>query len=178
MGLWRVPLAAAAYMAQRLELGLPTIVPLLAGWLLFFPNAPYIVTDLVHFGELGGSIPAELDLATLIAAAIAGLLVGFASLYVVQRVIWHRYGRLAARASVVATLLLASMGVYLGRVLRWNSWDAFANPQSVIADVLTRVANPLAFQQTWAGIGLFAAFLVATYAYALRLARRDGPPAE
>jgi uncharacterized membrane protein len=173
-----LPLAAAAYVAQRRELGLTTIAPLFVGWLLFFPNAPYIVTDLIHFGRLGDRVPAELDLATLVAAAVAGLLVGFASLYVIQRVFWRRYGALAARAVVVGALVLASVGVYLGRVLRWNSWDAIASPKGVLADVLTRIVNPLDFQEAWAGIGLFAVFLVISYASLLRLAGRGLPASD
>lgn len=165
-----LPLAAGAYVAQRLGLGLPALVPLLGAWLLFLPNAPYIVTDLIHFGELNGGIPAELDLATLIAAAAAGLLVGFASLYIAQRVIGRRYGPAASRLTVIAALVLASIGVYLGRVLRWNSWDALAHPEGVVSDVLTRIANPLVFHEAWAGIVVFAVFLLASYAYVVRLA--------
>jgi len=167
-----LPLAAGAYAAQRLGFGLPVLVPLLVGWLLFFPNAPYIVTDLIHFGELNRRIPAELDLAILIVAASAGLLVGFASLYVVQRVIGRRYGLAASRASVAAVLLLSSLGVYLGRVLRWNSWDAFTDPTGILADVSTRLAHPFAFREAWLGIAIFAAFLLVTYASTLRLAIR------
>ena len=101
-----LPIAGAAYVAHRRGRGLATIAPFLIGWLLFFPNAPYMVTELIHFGELGSRIPAGLDLATLITAAIAGLLVGFASLYVVQRVIGHLFGPAAAGAAVLLALTL------------------------------------------------------------------------
>jgi uncharacterized membrane protein len=167
-----LPLAAGAYVAQRLGFGLPVLAPLLIGWLLFFPNAPYIVTDLIHFGGLNRGIPAELDLATLVVAASAGLLVGFASLYVVQRVVGRRYGLATSRASVVAVLVLSSFGVYLGRVLRWNSWDAFADPSGILTDVATRLVHPFAFREAWMGIAVFAVLLLVTYAYAVRLAIR------
>ena len=108
-----LPLAAVAYVAHRLGFGLAAIAPFLAGWLLFFPNAPYIVTDLIHFGELNSQIPVELDLATLVAAAVAGMLVGFTSLYVVQRLITDRYGRAAGWILVLVALVLASVGVYI-----------------------------------------------------------------
>ena len=157
---------------QRLGFGLPVLAPLLIGWLLFFPNAPYIVTDLIHFGGLNRGIPAELDLATLVVAASAGLLVGFASLYVVQRVVGRRYGLATSRASVVAVLVLSSFGVYLGRVLRWNSWDAFADPSGILTDVATRLVHPFAFREAWMGIAVFAVLLLVTYAYAVRLAIR------
>ena len=165
-----LPLAAAAYVAHRLGFGLAAIAPFLAGWLLFFPNAPYIVTDLIHFGELNSQIPAELDLATLVAAAVAGMLVGFTSLYVVQRLITDRYGRAAGRIVVLVALVLASVGVYIGRALRWNSWDALGSPENVAADLLTRVANPFVFGQISVGVATFVAFLLVSYGLALRLA--------
>lgn len=168
-----LPIAGAAYIAQRRGFGLPTIAPLVLAWLMFFPNAPYLVTELVHFRELGDRVPAELDLATLVATAIAGLLVGFASLYVVQRVIGHRFGWRVARIAAFLALGMASLGVYMGRVLRWNSWDAITTPDGIIADLAVRAANPVAFQEAWIGIGAFAVFLSLSYLVALRLAGRD-----
>lgn len=170
-----LPLAAAAYVAWRRDLGLPLIVSLLGAWLLFFPNAPYLVTELNHFGELGSSVPAELDLATLVMTATAGLAVGFASLYIVQRVVGHLYGLHASRATVVVALVLASVGVYMGRVLRWSSWDALTSPEGVIADLSVRIANPLVFYEAWFGIAAFALFLFVSYRSLLRLAGRDRP---
>ena len=170
-----LPIAGAAYVAHRRGRGLATIAPFLIGWLLFFPNAPYMVTELIHFGELGSRIPAGLDLATLITAAIAGLLVGFASLYVVQRVIGHLFGPAAAGAAVLLALTLGSVGVYLGRVLRWNSWDAISSPQGILADMFTRITHPVAFYEAWLGMALFAAFLVIAYVVVLRLAGRYEP---
>ena len=167
-----LPIAGAAYVAWRRRAGVPTIAALLLAWLLFFPNAPYLVTELIHFGELGSRVPAELDLATLMTTAIAGLLVGFASLYVVQRVIGHLYGRLASQAVVVLALGLASVGVYIGRVLRWNSWDVVTSPDGIAIDMLTRIANPLTFIEAWVGIAGLATFLLIGYAVSVRLAGR------
>lgn len=169
-----LPLALAAYLGHRRGLTVAAISPLLAAWLAFFPNAPYVVTDLIHFGHLNASLPRPLDLAVLVTAAAAGMLVGFASLYLVQRIVAERAGCRWGRAFVAGTLVLSSFGVYVGRVLRWNSWDAVTRPRPLLADIATRVANPLAHPLAWGGTLAFALFLFAAYGTALAAARRSG----
>jgi len=96
-------------------------------WLLFFPNAPYILTDLIHLKRRPG-VPFLLDAAMLFAFALNGLLLGNVSLYV-----WHRrWNRtLGSRNSwllVGVIFLMSGYGIYIGRILRFNSWDALFQP--------------------------------------------------
>lgn len=96
-------------------------------WLLFFPNAPYILTDLIHLKRRPG-VPFLLDAAMLFAFALNGLLLGFVSLY-----LWHRrwnraLGPVSGWLLVGAILLMSGYGIYIGRVLRFNSWDALLQP--------------------------------------------------
>jgi uncharacterized membrane protein len=130
-------------------------------WLAFFPNAPYIVTDYVHVG-FEGTHHLALDLTMLTAAAAAGMVLAIGSLRLVHDVVRRRLGDAAGWAFVGAVATASAIGVYLGRVLRWNSWQLFSHPDEVARDVLARVADPQAHGRAVGGTVVFAlAFLVA-----------------
>jgi uncharacterized membrane protein len=106
------------------------------GWLLFFPNAPYLVTDLIHIRARGAS-SAWYDMLLLSSLAFAGLVLAMASLRTVQRLVEAAVGRAVSWVMVPVIIYLASVGVYMGRFLRWNSWDALSHPGRIVRDVLT-----------------------------------------
>ena len=116
-------------------------------WLLFFPNAPYIVTDLVHLGT--GGAPLWYDAIMLFTFALIGLLLGFLSLYLMQSLVARRFGGLISWLFVITAVSLSGYGVYVGRFLRWNSWDVFTRPASLLADVLNSLVNPQVFPKTY-----------------------------
>ena len=113
-----------------------------AGWLLFLPNAPYILTDFIHLGRIGGA-PLWFDAALIGAFAAAGLALGLASLLVVHHVVEARAGRVVGWTVAVSSLVLSAIGVYLGRFPRFNSWDVLTDPHGLLAVVLRRLADPL-----------------------------------
>src|ERR671925_285711 len=140
-------------------------VQLLAGgalWLLFFPNAPYIVTDFKYLRTWTG-VPLWYDVVLVSAGAWAGLLLGFISLYLMQAVVRRALGAPNAWLFVLAVLFLSSFGIYLGRFQRSNSWDVFVRPRSFAGDVWTRLADPGEHARVLAVTVLFTAFLAATY---------------
>ena len=114
---------------------------LAAGWLLFLPNAPYIVTDFVHLGNADGE---RLWYgAWLIGAfAVIGLALGLVSLLVVHQVIEARAGRIAGWTVALGSLVLSAIGVYLGRFPRFNSWDVLTDPDGFFSTVLSRLQDP------------------------------------
>ena len=140
-------------------------------WLVFFPNAPYIVTDLKYLRTWTGA-PIWYDAILLSAAAGAGLLLGFASLYVMQTVIRRALGTLSAWLFVVGVLGLSSFGVYLGRIQRWNSWDVVTRPRVLATDLWSGLENPLEHPKVIAGTIVFTVFLGATYLVFYALAGR------
>jgi uncharacterized membrane protein len=126
-------------------------------WLLFFPNAPYIVTDFVHL-ERTADAPYWYDAVTVSAFAWTGLLLGFASLFLMQTVVRQWRGVISGWAFAAVALALGSLGIYLGRFLRLNSWDAVEHP-SVLPRILHAVArHPFEYQQA---IGVTVLFTVA-----------------
>jgi uncharacterized membrane protein len=114
-------LALAAYASARRG-ARGTSVAFGVLWLLFFPNAPYLLTDFIHLRETPAT-PLWYDALMLASFAWTGLVLGYASLYLMQ-MIWQRAVGTLSWLGVVAALALASLGVYVGRFLGFNSWDA------------------------------------------------------
>jgi uncharacterized membrane protein len=140
-------------------------VPLWAAgalWLVFFPNATYIVTDIKWLRYSAGA-PLWYDVVLVAAAAWCGLLLGFASLYMMQAVVRSALGTARAWVFVLAALALSSFGVYLGRFERWNSWDVFTRPRLLVQEVLPSLAHPQDHPKAVAVTVLFTAFLAMTY---------------
>jgi uncharacterized membrane protein len=158
----------------------PVLVPAVAAWILFLPNAPYLLTDLVHLRDRADGIPA-LDLVMLAAFALTGLLLFVVSVAAIQEAARLRLGHRVARGVVPACIWLSSAGIYLGRVLRWNSWDVLADPVGRVGRLLGHLGDPatLAVAAVFtAGVGacLHVAYaaLVRFGARAARVERRKG----
>lgn len=122
---------------------------LLAAWLLFFPNALYIVTDLMHLGDTNGQDPIWFDAILLFTSSVTGLIMAFISLFQVEEFLKKNVKTQHINKLIVGVLFLGSFGVYIGRFLRWNSWDIVANPVSLLIEVMVRFTNPLSHYKTW-----------------------------
>lgn len=133
-----------------------------AAWLLFFPNAPYIFTDLIHLTR-GYFTPFWTDMMLILSCALTGLVLGFVSLYLMQSVVTQRYGRVKGWAFIVLMVSLSSVGIYLGRFLRFNSWDVVANPIKIYHGISGWLSDPLADSTTFVFPLLFATFLFIAY---------------
>ncbi|MEW6306239.1 MAG: DUF1361 domain-containing protein [Verrucomicrobiota bacterium] len=131
-------------------------------WLLFFPNAPYIVTDLVHLRPRA-PVPMWYDIILILTFAFTGLLLGFFSLRLMQHLVAHRWGWVAGWAFAGLAAGLAGFGVFLGRFLRWNSWDALLQPWALLGDIAQRLANPWPHKHGFLFAALFAVFLFSAY---------------
>jgi uncharacterized membrane protein len=120
----------------------------LSAWLLFFPNAPYILTDLFHL-RLRSPVPLWFDLVLILSFAWTGLLFGFLSLLNIEKILAPMMRTNAIRIISIALLFVGSFGIYLGRYLRWNSWDIVTEPKNLIVDIGDRLINPLHHLTTW-----------------------------
>ncbi|MBO0356581.1 DUF1361 domain-containing protein [Hymenobacter sp. BT186] len=138
------------------------LLPVGLVWLLFFPNAPYILTDLFHLEPRIG-VPYWYDLALILSCAWNGLMLAYASLTDMQALVARRLGWLASWGFVTVSLLLSSFGVYLGRYLRFNSWDIITNPLTLFFDIITRLLHPFAHPATWGVTLLYGVFLLLGY---------------
>ncbi len=135
----------------------------LAGaWLLFFPNAPYIFTDLIHlrthfFNHFW------VDLVLILLCALTGLVLGFVSLYLMQSVVTRMLGRAASWLFIATVAGLSGFGIYLGRILRFNSWDVLFKPVDLYHGIGRWAADPLANSSSFGFPVLFATFMFIAY---------------
>ena len=150
------------------------LVPVGAAWLLFFPNAPDLLTDLFHLERRAG-VPFWYDLALILSCAWNGLMLAYASLADMQRLVQRRLGTGAGWAFATVALLLSSFGIYLGRYLRFNSWDVLANPLTLFYDIVNRILHPFSFPGTWGVTLVFGVFLLIGYSTVRLLGKHHEP---
>jgi uncharacterized membrane protein len=110
-------------------------------WLVFLPNTWYVLTDFVHVTSTG-EISELYDIVTMSLLVIIGFILGFTSLYLVHKQLLKRFSELKSILLVLAVVLIASFGIYLGRDLRWNTWDVVSNPSGIILNVSDRLIDP------------------------------------
>lgn len=135
-------------------------------WLLFFPNAPYILTDLFHLRRYQG-VPFWYDLLLILSFGCTGLMLGYASLVDFHTMISKAYNKFIGNIFVISSLLLSGFGIYLGRFERWNSWDIVSNPKGLAKDILKPVLYPTQNLRVWYITIAFALFLIIGY-YTIR----------
>ncbi|MBC7773899.1 MAG: DUF1361 domain-containing protein [Phycisphaerae bacterium] len=109
-------------------------------WLLFLPNAPYIITDFLHLGHKP-PIPLWYDLVLLFACASTGLLLGLLSLYNMHQALRRQFSKVFAQAIILTSIGLSGFGIWLGRFQRWNSWDAIARPDALLLDLMNTLTT-------------------------------------
>lgn len=131
-------------------------------WLLFFPNAPYILTDFFHLTFRPG-VPLWYDVLLLIAYSWTGIFLAVASLRTMSRVVEAYLGRVVSWIFTLTALMLSGVGIYLGRFERWNSWDMLSNPERILIDVLRPMSDPLNSMRFFGVTILFTTFLLICY---------------
>jgi uncharacterized membrane protein len=141
-----------------------------AVWLAFFPNAPYIVTDLIHL-RARSPVPLWFDVIMVFAFALTGLCVAFTALFLVHGLVERRRGSLAGWLFVATVAGLTGFGVYLGRFQRWNSWDLVTRPGELLADAFGRILDPMSHPRTVGMTVLFGGFFAISYLMLYALTR-------
>ncbi|HYG37868.1 MAG TPA: DUF1361 domain-containing protein [Cytophagales bacterium] len=122
---------------------------LLAGlWLLFFPNAPYIITDLIHLHK-ESNVPLWYDASIVFSSALTGLAMGLISLYLIHQILKENLNRWLSWFITGLFVGLGSFGIYLGRVLRWNSWDIVTRPFQLLQSAYETLFIPSAMAMTF-----------------------------
>ncbi len=142
-------------------------------WLLFLPNSFYMVSDYIHLQDIPRT-NVLYDSLTFTVFILNGLILGYTSLYMVQAQLRKRVSNLQAEAFAAVMLLLCSFAIYLGRDLRWNSWDVLVNPAGILFDVSERIIDPLAHPAAFTTTLMFFVFLAGLYWVLLRLAQAIG----
>jgi uncharacterized membrane protein len=131
-------------------------------WLAFLPNTWYVLTDFLHVIPTG-EVSEIYDIVLIGTLVINGFILGFTSLYLVHRQIIKRMGENQSLLLIAIVILLSSFAIYLGRNLRWNSWDVLANPSGVILSVSDRIVDPFGHPRALNVTGLFFVLLSSIY---------------
>lgn len=160
-----VPLGAVLLLRERLQqtrwFTWQNIL-LSAVWLGFLPNSFYIASDLIHLYETG-EVSLLFDSIMFMSFIFNGFTAGFASIYVLHMLLLKRFVARNVHAFIGIIFVLCSFAVYLGRELRWNTWDILVNPAGILFDVSERVINPLTHPESFSITALFFVFISSIY---------------
>jgi uncharacterized membrane protein len=151
-----LPYALSTWLAGRTELDRRLTLLLGCLWLLFLPNTFYILTDLYHLHDRHNPfVPEWFDLALIFSCAWNGLLLGVLSLRQMEK----RF-----HVPVIPIMFLNALGVYIGRYLRYNSWNILSNPFRLMADIMNMIIHPFRHQYAWDMIACYTILLCFIYA--------------
>lgn len=131
-------------------------------WILFIPNSFYILTDLFHLGGHPGA-PLWYDLVLIISFAWNGLMLGILSVRQMEKLVELYLPRKTQWCFLYPVMLLNALGIYIGRYLRFNSWDIITNPFGLVADIAQLILHPLRYSGAWAMVICFAALMTIVY---------------
>ncbi len=132
-------------------------------WLIFFPNAPYILTDFQHLSTNANNAPLWYDVLMLVWFAWTGLLLGVVSLYFMQEIVTRVFGRITGWFFTILVTVLSSVGIFLGRFYRWNSWDILEDPMPIAHDILGWLRHPFANLRVYGFTLLFTLLFLFVY---------------
>jgi len=152
--------------ARNLPRLLKVIIILISSllWLAFLPNAPYIMTDFQHLSRWDDKAsPVWYDVLMLAWFAWNGLFLGIISLFMMQQIVNKLSNRLVGWIFVVLVCGLSSFGIYLGRFLRWNSWDILHNPSPLVSDIFDRITSPQSDPRAVTFTFIFSLFFLFIY---------------
>lgn len=131
-------------------------------WLTFLPNSFYLVTDFIHLR--GASLDsAVFDAVMFMSFALAGLILGCMSVYLLHRQLARRLAYDMTWAFLLACFLLSAVAIYLGRYLSWNSWDLVINPFYILLDLSDRLTSRSGLSLTFETTMLFFSFITVSY---------------
>lgn len=146
--------------------------PMFATWLAFFPNSPYIITDLLHLKHRADA-PFWFDCLMISSFAWVGLLLGLLSLRNIHLLLGRLYNKTFALVTVLISSLLCGYGIYLGRFLRWNSWDIINNPTELMSDVLVRFIHPFTYPRAHLMAIVGAGLIITSYMVIQQLSEQE-----
>jgi uncharacterized membrane protein len=131
-------------------------------WLIFLPNSFYMISDFIHLQEVA-RVDLLFDVIMFTSFIFNGLVLGFSSLYLIHAKLAKRFSSRTVVGMLGVTLLVCSGAIYIGRDLRWNSWDVVTNPGGLLFDVSDRLTHPASFPQMLVTVITFFVLLSSMY---------------
>ncbi|MFT4154263.1 DUF1361 domain-containing protein [Parafilimonas sp.] len=156
-----VPLFFSSLLKRQTTLNYKSILYFVL-WLLFLPNAPYLVTDIFHY-EQRPPVPVWFDLVLVVSGAWNGILLCMLSLFSVEKFIRKVCSRKYVDCIMLSILAACGYGIYIGRFLRFNSWDVITDPAGLLKASTHHIHHPVQSLNVWLFTFLFASFLSIVY---------------
>ena len=165
-----------SYLAHSIswrQIWLYLVIPIIAVlWLIFFPNAPYMLTDLQDLTRKSAGAPLWYDVIIIVWCSWTAMLLGVVSLYLMQDIVQRKFGRMFGWSFVFAISALSSFGIYIGRFVRLNSWDILQDPAETAMEILGIIIDPsrrlAAFLVSYTVFFLFVYLLLYSFGHMLR----------
>jgi len=166
-------LAYVAHAVSWRRVTLYVVIPFVAFlWLIFFPNAPYMLTDLQDLARGGGGAPLWYDVIIVVWSSWTGMLLGVISLSLMHDIVQRTFGRTLGWIFVFGISALSSFGIYVGRFVRLNSWDILQDPAETAMHLLGLVIDPsmrlAAFTLLYFVFFLFVYLLLYSFSHLVR----------
>lgn len=153
--------------------------PLLASflWIIFLPNSFYMVSDFIHLREVQ-RVDVLYDAVMFTSFIFIGVALGLSSVYLVHQEFRKRFSAIGSTIWLAVIFLLCGFAIYLGRDLRWNSWDVLTNPGGLLFDISDRFLHPNAYPQMFLTVFIFFVLISTMYGLtfkAIQLIRQTTP---
>lgn len=139
-------------------------------WLIFLPNSFYMISDFIHIQDVR-RVDILYDVIMMTSFIVNGVILGYLSVYSIHRQLVARLRPRNANVIIGLVFFLCSFAIYLGRDLRWNSWDVLVNPGGILIDVSDRILNPTAYPLMFTTTIGFTVLLVSFYGVVWQVAR-------
>ncbi|WP_236951666.1 DUF1361 domain-containing protein [Mariniflexile rhizosphaerae] len=153
-----IPFVITSYLTLQPNIKKMKLILWFGIWLLFLPNAPYIITDLMHL-RLNPDSYLWLDILVVTSFACNGLLLFYLSVLDMKNILKTYIKKPVNDILLITLLFLSSFGIYLGRFLRYNSWEILSNPKYLILDIFNIALQPITYREAWLFTFLFGIFL-------------------
>ncbi|QAA35093.1 hypothetical protein C1I91_27545 [Clostridium manihotivorum] len=128
-------------------------------WILFYPNSPYMVTDFIHIiGNkyvlsrpihpnyaitnrimFNDNFKIWLDFVNIAIGVWLGYIVGFIALNKAHKTFFRKLGFAKSWLIVFLINIISGYAIYLGRFIRWNSWDIITKPKNIFIILLNNI---------------------------------------
>ena len=131
-------------------------------WLLLIPNSFYILTDLFHL-KFREESSRWFDLTLILSFAWNGLLLGILSVRHMEKIFMERFKLRQDLIFLIPVMGLNALGIYIGRFMRFNSWDVITNPFQLLGDIADMLFHPGNYIHAWGMIGCFSVFMTIIY---------------
>jgi uncharacterized membrane protein len=166
-------LSYLAHVISWRRIWLYLVIPFVAFlWLIFFPNAPYMLTDLQDLARRATDAPLWYDVIIVVWCSWTAMLLGIVSLYLMQDIVTRTFGRFMGWAFIFIISAASSFGIYIGRFVRLNSWDILQNPGETAMNILGLVIDPsrrlAAFTLLYTFFFLFVYLLLYSFSHLLQ----------